>query len=890
MFGSVRARVATRLRDTSVARSSVAVRLLAAMLTAAALASVPHAAVAQQPGEDQPARPVMTPPKLIEFVEATFPPEAAAQGLSATVELELVIGVDGKVESARVVTPVGNGFDEAALEAARKFVFEPATRDGQPMKARVRYPYVFEQRIEEPPPPPPEAPPAPGRLEGQVLESDGRDPIVGAVVTVASLAEGAGEPFRVLTDQEGRFVIETLPPGTYSVHIEADEQEPRDEREEIVAGEATSVTYRMQELPDPEAFSAVARIPPPPREVTRRTIGKEQITRIPGTRGDALRTVELMPGVARPPLGSGVLIVRGSSPADTQALFEGLPVPILYHFGGLTSFVNSRLLEGIEFYPGNFSVRYGRRRGGIVEVSVADIPDDRFHGVADVNLVDASLLLSTPIGDDAQVAIAGRRSYLDVILGSAIDDDDVSVVAAPVYYDYQVLATIQPTSTDELRLMAFGSSDSFALLFEEPNDSDAATSGDLDLGTQFHRLHASWRKKISPKLEQDIDVAAGILDADFGLGEAFKFNASGNDIYGRAEWRGRINDAVRLIGGLDLFFLVGEFTYTGPPVGQSEGDPNSMGGTTFSNRDQITAFDEYVISQPALYLESEFTLGDLRLSLGSRIDYYSEIKEFSFDPRFSTHYALTETTSLKGGVGLFSQPPEFQESSPVLGNPDLDPTQTLHVGAGVDQTLTEGWTLQIDGFYKHLYDRIVGSELGVAPFFVNGGEGRIYGMEVALRVDPTGRLFGYLSYTLSRSERRDAEGDWRLFDFDQTHILTMAAVYRLGKGWEVGALFRLTSGNLFTPIEGSNLNVINSNYSPIFGALNSERDPAFHRLDVRVEKQWIWPSWKLALYLDVQNAYNRQNPEGNVCDFEFRECQPIEGLPILPILGLRGEM
>ena len=138
----------------------------------------------------------------------------------------------------------------------------------------------------------------------------------------------------------------------------------------------------------------MARIAPPPREVTRRTIGKEELTRIPGTRGDALRTVELMPGVARPPLGAGLLIVRGSAPDDTQAMFEGLPVQLLYHFGGLTSFINSRMIDSIDFYPGNFSVRYGRRRGGIIEVGAAEIPRDEFHGVADVNLIDASLLVA----------------------------------------------------------------------------------------------------------------------------------------------------------------------------------------------------------------------------------------------------------------------------------------------------------------------------------------------------------------------------------------------------------------------------------------------------------------------------------------------------------------
>jgi hypothetical protein len=76
--------------------------------------------------------------------------------------------------------------------------------------------------------------------------------------------------------------------------------------------------------------------------------------------------VELLAGVGRPPFGAGAIIVRGSSPQDSQAFFEGLPVLQIYHFGGLTSFVNSNFLQRIEFYPGNFGSQFGRKRGGAI--------------------------------------------------------------------------------------------------------------------------------------------------------------------------------------------------------------------------------------------------------------------------------------------------------------------------------------------------------------------------------------------------------------------------------------------------------------------------------------------------------------------------------------------
>jgi TonB family protein len=831
------------------------------------------------------APPVIVPPKLDQFVEAVYPPEALEQGLSARVEIEMVVGVDGRVSDLRVKAPAGHGFDEAALAAAQQLTFHPATRDGAPVAARVTLPYVFEWKAPEPPPVEEEAPPAPARLEGQVLDSQAGAPLAEVEVIVS---DGANSARRVLTDAEGRFAIPELPAGQYHVSLSKSQWLKQDSEEALVAGEATTVVYRMQPAPDPEAFRAVARVPPPPREVTRRTIGKEELTRIPGTRGDALRTVEILPGVARPPLGAGALIVRGSSPTDTQVFLDGIPVPLLYHFGGLTSFINGRLLESVDFYPGNFSVRYGRRRGGIVEAKLSDPPRDQLHAVADLSLIDGSLLLNGPITSDWEFAAGVRRSWLDVVLGSALDSADVDTLAAPVYYDYQVETTYRPNDKNKLRLIVYGSRDSFELLFTRPSDNDAALRGQFDLQSQFHHAHATWTSKLSGRVDQDVDVAVGTYDVSFGAGEAFDFSLSGSEIYLRSEWRARITDHVRLIGGLDVNVLPGKVNYKGPRIGQSEGNPSAMGNSP-SNGEPTEQNDSFTGVLPAVYLESDLDLSPFRVVLGARVDYFSAIKAYSFDPRLTMIYSVTDTTRLKAGIGEFTQPPEFQESSPVFGNPKLEPTRTIHLGLGVDQDVAEGFKVGLEGFYKILYDRIIGTEFGEAPYFTNGGKGRVFGLELSAKIDPRGRFFGYLSYTLSRSERMDRNEGYNVFDYDQPHILTVSGTYRLGRGWEVGALFRLTSGNPDTPVIGAIYNKDTQLYTPVYGRVNSIRKPLFHKLDVRIEKLWTFSAWKLALYLDVQNAYNSVNSENIVYDFEYRTSQNIRGLPIIPNLGLRGE-
>jgi hypothetical protein len=159
------------------------------------------------------------------------------------------------------------------------------------------------------------------------------------------------------------------------------------------------------------------------------------------------------------------------------------------------------------------------------------------------------------------------------------------------------------------------------------------------------------------------------------------------------------------------------------------------------------------------------------------------------------------------------------------------------------------------------------------------------------RHEMTRNFSGWIAYTLSKAERRDAASDpWRLFDYDQPHILTVVGTYRLPWNMQLGARFRLVSGNPDTPVVGSVYDASEDEYHPVYGETNSDRIAAFHQLDIRLDKKWVFNEWMFNLYLDVQNVYNRANPEGTSYNFDYTESEPVRGLPILPILGLRAEL
>jgi TonB family protein len=801
-------------------------RALALHVATALTLGVPTYAAATVQAQEAQAAPTATPPR---FAEGT-PPIAPVghETESAEVLVEMIINTDGTVRDARVVTPVGNGFDEAALAAVTSWRFEPARRGETAMAARIRYAVRF-----DPPPPPVEEVPE------EVVEEPVEEPL---------------------------------------------EEEVAEPTEEPAAPE--------EETPEEElaTFGARATVEPPPRDVTRRELTSEVLTRIPGTRGDALRAVELLPGVGRPAFGGGVLLVRGAAPGDSEVFLDGSSVPLLYHFGGLTSFYNSSLIDRISFIPGNFSVRYGRRIGGILEVDPRDPRTDGYHGYVDINLLDASFTVEGPIGDNVSFAVAARRSYIDFFFANVVPAGVFSTVAAPVYYDYQLNVTWRPSTTDRVRFYVYGSSDELRLAFTNPSDNDPNVRGNFGITTQFHRGQISWRHLYEDWLEQDVMVSFGWSGLNFGFGDAVRLQGDFLPVTLRSEWRAQISPQVRLIGGIDWNYIPTTLSFRGPQPTQSEGQPAQAANT---GRVDFTANANAY--RPALYLESNVRVFDaLDVVAGVRLDYFREINSWSVNPRLSTRLALSPQWALRGGVGLFSQPPEFAESAVGVGNPNLNPIRSIHTGLGVDLRFPEErLSFTLDGFYKHITDRVVATTGSVPPFFTNNGLGRIYGMEFGARLAPGGEipLFGFVSYTLMRSERQDGpDQPWRLFDFDQTHILTASLVWTIGDGWEAGATFRFVTGNPNTPVIGSVNDLSTGTYRPVYGGVNTGRNADFHRLDVRVQKQFRIDDFRLSLYVDVQNVYNNANPEGVTYNFDYSQQNVIGGLPIIPSIGIRGEL
>jgi TonB family protein len=859
-----------------------------ALVVGVALTAIARAAHgADAPADAAPAAPTLTPPKLVTFVPAAAPPESAGtppRTSPVDVDVEITIDATGKVTEARVPAPVPGmaEFDAAAVAACQQFVFAPAKRGETAIPSRIRYRYVFE------PPPPPA--PTTGAFDGKVLRRSTGEPVAGVVATVTG-ADGVART--AVTDALGVFKLDELPPGRYSVKLAGAGLAPLAVSEDVTVGDLTSVVYRL-DAPSPAAdtktleFGATATIEAPAREATKRSLDAGELLRVAGTRGDPLRAIEYMPGVGRSPMANFV-IIRGSSPLDSEVQFEGAPVYRLYHFGGLTSFVQPRLLDKIDLYPGNFSTRYGRKMGGIIDVGVRDPKTDGLHGMLDVNVIDTSFLVEGPLSKHWSFAVAAKRSYIDVFFDKLVPKEDLTVLAAPVYWDYQAMVVYKPSDADRVRAMVYGSYDDFKLILANPADADPSIRGQLSSYSGFHRGSLVWQHKYGPAVEHEASASVGPFAFGQKAGPDLTLDVPGWDMFVRAEWRVRAAESLRLIGGVDVQDLWVDAKYNGPAVSQLDGDPDVFGAVTGKTSVQFARTFNFF--RPAAYAEAIWRPAT-RLSLvpGVRVDYLDEIQAWTFDPRVTARYELSDRTTVKGGVGLFSQAPDFAEELPVIGNPHIKPPRAQHYSLGVEQLVGERLKLTLEGFYKRQTRLTVNSPVP-GENLNNDGIGRIYGAEASARLRPTTKSSGFLSYTLSRSERRDHAGDaWRLFNWDQTHILTVAGAYRLGGHWDVSGTFRYVTGNPYTPVATSVYNANTDTYKPIYGAINSARSNAFHRLDLRVERVWQIRRASVAAYLDVQNAYNRQSEEGRTFNYDFTQSKAIPGLPIIPSLGVRGEI
>ncbi len=827
-------------------------------------------------------------PALSEFHPAIYPPARLERGETADVACKVDLDAQGAVTGVTIEKGAAPDFDRAAMEAIQKFRFSPAEVDGRPAPVRIGYVYHF--IIEKKAAPRRETIDA-GVIRGQVVEAGSRKPIAGADVLDKEQA------IAVSTDAEGRYQLDSVAPGARVLSVSAPGFETREVKVQLAPkGEAQAprAYLHRQLVGDLSATVAGEKAQDAP---TRRTLAHDELVNVPGAFNDPVRVVQNLPGLARAPFLSGALLVRGTPPQDTGTYLDGLRIPLLFHFLGGPSVINEQLIDRIDFYPGGYGAYYGRNLTSALDVGTRKGDANALHGSASLDLIEAVGALEGPVSKDTQVEIAARRSHVDLFLPLFIPNDPNrgATVVTPIYWDYQARADHRLAGGDALSLLLFGSDDKLTVI-----QKGGKRTLPLSLGahTGFHRALLGWRRAVSDALDVTVQPAVGWQVQSFsveGIGQGAFSQPQSADIKDltaavRAQVAWRPNALIELRAGTDS--QLDRASY-GADL-QSSLNLRNL-GTPITQETVISRVQPFV--QFGEYLEAELKAGRLRATLGLRSDqiHWRDHQRAAFDPRLWARFQLTEATSLKAYTGLYHQPPSPLQIDADLGNPDLGLESAAQFGTGVEHRFSDVWNVSAEVFYNRRFDLVQ----RVDPFTQNGtvfnpryqnvGIGRSYGLELLIRREITAQLYGWISYTLSKSEVLRVPGEvWRAFSYDQPHILTVVVGYRPNPGWELSSRFRLVSGNPIAPVNGATLDADTGSYLADYGRFGDARSPLFVQLDGRAQKTWTWDTWDLSLYLDVQNVTNHKNEEIHVYDYRFRDQGSISGIPILPTLGLKA--
>ncbi len=857
-------------------------------------------------------------PVLINFVDAVYPPEEMQAGRQGVVLLELLITEQGRVDSVSIVEGPSPALNEAAAEAARHFTFEPATAEGAPVPVFVQFAYEFslEDAVRDVE--------AVINLEGVLKERGTRDPIRDAMVVVepvnplelpvpldtylARIGDFTGQFLEegrlvTFTDEEGRFSFQSLPPGRIRVTAPNSGYLPVEVAEDLAREEKLETTLWLTRT-NYDAYEIVVYGEEEETEVTRQSLSVQEIERLAGFGGDVIKSVQALPGVARPSLAnSGAVIVRGSGNDDTRFYLDGIDIPLLFHFGGLKSTYNSLSLESVDLYPGGFGTRYGGAIGGIVELKGKPARLDRWKRVVDVSLLDSSIHAEGPLNKDWSLMFTARRSFVGELASAVFESNDVlNLAVAPYYWDGILRVDRRLDRGGRFFATAFVTGDRTEIVFPEEKEGSAevnAATNSIETDLVFSRFIVGWDDRWGSKLSNSLRLAAGHNREQGHIFGEFDFDNKGPYYQLRNQTSVEWNPMLTTHVGVDL--ALSPFDYKVQVAGQPTTDQKK----DFSDLGYYAFLD---------YRPMERWL----LSPGVRYDYYDHLADGAMSYRLSSRFRLNDSHTLTGSVGTYNQDPQpaGQATDPVFGNPDLPPTEALHTTLGDEWRINDRTSLKIEGYFNQQSKiPVVTDSLDLN--FAADADGRMYGIEFMLRREAGDRFFGWLSYSLSKAERRfqrrpeeslggfddigtdpDAtwdSGQWVPHTFDQTHHFEAVGSYNWGNNISTGLRVQYVTGNPQTPYlnytDGQlQYDADTGEYVAVGGTYLSQRFDPFFRVDFRIDRKFIRRNSIWSVYADLQTVnypiYNA--PEGYTYNYDYTERESYGWIPT-PSLGVRVE-
>jgi len=607
-----------------------------------------------------------------------------------------------------------------------------------------------------------------------------------------------------------------------------------------------------------------------------------EISAIPVVFGepDVIKTLQLLPGI-KSSEGGGGFFVRGGSQDQNLILLDEAPVYNASHLLGFFSVFNSDAIKDLSIYKGHIPAEYGGRASSVLDIKMNDGNNKRLNVSGGIGLIASRLTVEAPIvKDKGSFIISGRRTYLD-LFGKLSSNEDVSS-SSLYFYDFNAKANYKLGEKDRIYLSGYFGKDKFGFSdlfgFDWGNTTATARWNHIFSDKLFANttlLYSNYKYNVNIEGEEDLNDGFLITSniEDYSIKQDFDyFLTPGHTLkFG--------------VNAIHHTFVPGQFT---PDIG--------------SNLNAILLQEKYAF-ETAAYLSNDITLSDnINLNVGLRYSWFAQVGEgdistydengntvsteyfeeneiiksyHGLEPRLGVSYTINDEKSVKLSYGRNRQYLHLISNS-TTGTPidlwvpssnNVKPQIADQLALGYFQNFNENkYESSVEVYYKDMQNQIdyrTGAELVFNEDVESQllfGVGRSYGAEFYLK-KKQGRLTGWVSYTLSKTERNfDGidDGEWYPATWDRTHDLSIVAMYKLNSKWTLSSSFAFRTGDARTfPIGKYQIDNQTVN---LFGDRNQNRIPNYHRLDIGATKQLKKNDrYESSLNFSLYNAYGNRN-------------------------------
>ena len=719
-----------------------------------------------------------------------------------------------------------------------------------------------------------------------------------------------------VTNDYGFYSI-TLTEGTYNVQLSL--MGYKTNTQEIYIDEDVKLDFELEEdiaqLSEVTITSSGAKRTASVKstEMSVIQLSSKTIKKLPVVLGepDILRSIQLLPGVSSVNDASSGFNVRGGSADQNLVLLDDATIYNASHLFGFFSVFNTDAVKDLKLYKGGIPSIYGGRLSSVLDVKQKEGNIKKFGGTLGLGLIASKAMIEGPIGkgnnDEGKGSfmLAGRRSYIDLFAPLGGDDFQDTKLS---FYDINLKTNYTINENNRLFLSGYFGRDVFEL-------------GSL-LGTVWGNASGTlrWTSELNDKLF--LQTSAIFSNYDYNLdnlrsGTEFRWNSNilNYNLKPRLTWY--INDKNTIRTGLDFTyynFQPGEIK----PLEGSSVNPEKFRekfafesaayvdfeqrisdklslqyGVRLSNFNRIgkDVILQYETGSPLTYnavqdiYEENDVVGETEFGSGKSIENF-----YGFEPRFSARYLINDRNSLKLSYNRNYQYLHLISNTTSAtpldvwapSGPFLEPQYSDQIALGYFRSFAGGaYDFNVETYYKGLQDVtdfIDGADLLFTENIetqVAQGDGRAYGLELQVNKNK-GKLTGWLSYTLARTERNVLginNNEYYPANNDQLHELNLVGIYKLNDRWDFGANFVFGSGKPVTYPTGQyeQNGLVVADYQN----RNGDRLPAYHRLDVSATlnpKKGKRGSW----IFSIANLYNRQN----AASIFFREISEVNDMDV----------